>query len=226
MEKINVQIHPSWKAVLAKEFSSAYFQDLKEFLISEKQHYAVFPPGAHIFEAFNRTPFDKVKVVILGQDPYHGPGQAHGLCFSVPAGTAFPPSLQNIFRELQTDIDMPYPKNGDLSHWANQGVLLLNTTLTVRANQPGSHQGRGWEIFTDSVIKKLSEQQSGIVFLLWGNFARDKKSLIDLSKHFVLEAPHPSPLSVYRGFYGCKHFSIANRILSENASKPIDWLIV
>lgn len=225
MGKINAQIHPSWKAVLADEFSSPYFQDLKEFLINEKQHYMVFPPGTHIFEAFNRTQFEKVKVVILGQDPYHGPGQAHGLCFSVPAGTDFPPSLQNIFRELQTDIDMPYPKNGDLSHWANQGVLLLNATLTVRANTAGSHQGRGWEIFTDSVIKKLSEQRSGIVFLLWGNYARDKKLLIDLSKHFVLEAPHPSPLSAYRGFFGCQHFSQANQILSENGSKPIDWQI-
>ena len=226
MERINPQIHPSWKEALAEEFSGAYFQDLKEFLISEKKSYAVFPAGVHIFEAFNRTPFDKVKVVILGQDPYHGLGQAHGLCFSVPAGTAFPPSLQNIFRELQTDLGMPYPEKGDLSHWANQGVLLLNAALTVRANLAGSHQGRGWEIFTDAVIKKLSEQRSGIVFLLWGNYARNKKSLIDLNKHFVLEAPHPSPLSVYRGFYGCKHFSKANQILTENGIKAIDWRIV
>ncbi|MDY0101933.1 MAG: uracil-DNA glycosylase [Lentimicrobium sp.] len=222
---MNPQIHSSWKAALADEFSSSYFQDLKAFLINEKQHYPVFPPGEYIFEAFNRTAFDKVKVVILGQDPYHGPGQAHGLCFSVPAGIAFPPSLQNIFRELQTDIDMPYPKNGDLSVWANQGVLLLNATLTVRANTAGSHQGRGWETFTDAVIKKLSDQRSGIVFLLWGNYARNKKSLIDLNKHFILEAPHPSPLSVYRGFYGCKHFSKANQLLIENDNLPINWRI-
>lgn len=226
MGKINPQIHPSWKAVLAEEFSSSYFQDLKDFLIGEKQRYTVFPPGVYIFEAFNRTPFDKVKVVILGQDPYHGPGQAHGLCFSVPAGTAFPPSLQNIFRELQTDIGMSYPEKGDLSSWANQGVLLLNATLTVRANSAGSHQGRGWEVFTNSVIKNLSEHRSGIVFLLWGNFAREKKALIDLDKHYVLEAPHPSPLSVYRGFYGCKHFSKTNQILSGNGNSPIDWHIV
>lgn len=225
MEKINPQIHPSWKTVLAEEFSAPYFQDLKLFLVGEKSEYLVFPSGEHIFEAFNRTPFEKVKVVILGQDPYHGPGQAHGLCFSVPAGTVFPPSLQNIFRELQTDMGMPYPTKGDLSPWADQGVLLLNATLTVRANKAGSHQGKGWETFTNAVIKKLSEQRSGIVFLLWGNYARDKKALIDLNKHFALEAPHPSPLSVYRGFYGSKHFSKTNQILSENGSKPIDWRI-
>ena len=225
MEKINPKINHTWKVALEEEFLSPYFQELKEFLVTEKKAYAVFPPGDHIFAAFNRTPFEKVKVVILGQDPYHGPGQAHGLCFSVPAGTALPPSLKNIFRELQTDTGMAYPTKGDLSPWADQGVLLLNATLTVRANSAGSHQGKGWETFTNAVIKKLSEQRSGIVFLLWGNYARDKKSLIDMSKHFVLEAPHPSPLSVYRGFYGCKHFSKVNQILTENGSKPIDWRI-
>ena len=225
MGNINPQIHPSWKIILAEEFSSPYFQDLKRFLVEEKKVYSVFPQGGHIFEAFNRTPFEKVKVVILGQDPYHGAGQAHGLCFSVPAGTAFPPSLQNIFRELQTDTGVAYPTKGDLSFWADQGVLLLNATLTVRANTAGSHQGKGWETFTNAVIKKLSEERSGIVFLLWGNYARDKKSLIDLNKHFILEAPHPSPLSVYRGFYGSKHFTKANQILTENGSKPIDWRV-
>lgn len=225
MGNINPQIHPSWKVVLAEEFSSPYFQDLKKFLVEEKKEFAVFPAGGQIFEAFNRTPFDKVKVVILGQDPYHGPGQAHGLCFSVPAGTAFPPSLQNIFRELQTDTGVAYPTKGDLSPWADQGVLLLNATLTVRANKAGAHQGKGWETFTNAVIKKLSEERSGIVFILWGNYARDKKSIIDLSKHFILEGPHPSPLSVYRGFYGSKPFSKTNQILTENGGKPIDWRI-
>lgn len=223
MGNINPQIHPSWKIILAEEFSSPYFQELKTFLVDEKKEHPVYPQGNHIFEAFNRTPFEKVKVVILGQDPYHGPGQAHGLCFSVPAGIAFPPSLQNIFRELQTDTGLPYPAKGDLSPWADQGVLLLNTSLTVRAQTPAAHKGKGWEIFTDAVIKKLSEQRSGVVFILWGNFARNKKSLIDVSKHFVLEAPHPSPLSVYRGFYGSKPFTKTNQILSENGSRPIDW---
>lgn len=225
MEKINPQIHPSWNIALGEQFSDPYFQELKAFLVEEKKSYTVLPAGGHIFEAFNRTPFEKVKVVILGQDPYHGPGQAHGLCFSVQAGTAFPPSLKNIFRELQTDTGVPYPSKGDLSPWADQGVLLLNTILTVRANAASSHQGKGWERFTSAAIEKLSEERSGIVFLLWGTQARGKKSLIDLNKHFVLEAPHPSPLSVYRGFYGSKHFSKTNQILTENGSKPIDWQI-
>ncbi|MBW6489605.1 MAG: uracil-DNA glycosylase [Lentimicrobium sp.] len=220
---MNPQIHESWKQVLSEEFSSPYFQDLKEFLIEEKKKYRIYPPGNQIFEAFNKTPFDKVKIVLLGQDPYHGDGQAHGLCFSVPSGVDFPPSLQNIFRELQTDTGLSYPKSGNLAAWAERGVLLLNATLTVRANQAGSHQGRGWEIFTNAVIKKLSEERANLVFLLWGNFAREKKSLIDLSKHFVLEAPHPSPLSVYRGFYGCKHFSKANELLVSKGIEPIVW---
>lgn len=225
MGQINPQIHESWKNVLSDEFSSPYFQRLKDFLIEEKKSHIVYPSGANIFEAFNRTPFGQVKVVIIGQDPYHGERQAHGLCFSVPSGIAFPPSLQNIFRELQTDTGLAYPLSGDLSPWAAQGVLLLNATLTVRANEAGSHQGRGWEFFTDAVIRKLSAHRSHLVFLLWGNYARDKKSLIDLSKHYVLEAPHPSPLSVYRGFYGCKHFTKANEILTENGIRPIDWCL-
>ncbi|KAF0201841.1 MAG: uracil-DNA [Bacteroidetes bacterium] len=225
MGQINPQIHESWKNILSEEFSSPYFLGLKDFLVEEKKTYVVYPAGANIFQAFNRTPFEKVKVVVIGQDPYHGEGQAHGLCFSVPAGIAFPPSLQNIFRELQTDTGLPYPVTGDLSRWAAQGVLLMNATLTVRANQAGSHQGRGWEIFTDAVIRKLSAQRSHLVFLLWGNYARDKKSLIDLSKHYVLEAPHPSPLSVYRGFYGCKHFTKANEILVQNGITPVDWRV-
>jgi uracil-DNA glycosylase len=223
MGQINPQIHESWRNVLSDEFSSPYFQRLKDFLVEEKKNHLVYPAGAHIFEAFNRTPFDKVKIVILGQDPYHGEGQAHGLCFSVPSGISFPPSLQNIFRELQTDTGIPYPKTGDLSRWAEQGVLLVNATLTVRANQAGSHQRKGWEEFTDAVIRKLSEQREHLVFLLWGNFAGNKKILIDLNKHFVLEAPHPSPLSAYRGFFGCKHFTMANEILAENEIAPVDW---
>lgn len=223
MTEINPVIEESWKKVLGEEFDKPYFRALKSFLVEEKQRVMVYPPGKNIFEAFNRTPFHSVKVVILGQDPYHGAGQAHGLCFSVPGGVAFPPSLQNIFRELQTDLDIPYPKSGNLSRWADQGVLLLNATLTVRANQAGSHQKQGWESFTDGAIQKLSEQRSKLVFLLWGKFAQNKKSLIDLSRHYVLEAPHPSPLSVYRGFFGCAHFSKANRLLVENGIKPIDW---
>jgi uracil-DNA glycosylase len=223
MTEINPVIEESWKKVLGEEFDKPYFRALKSFLVEEKQRVLVYPPGKNIFEAFNRTPFHNVKVVILGQDPYHGAGQAHGLCFSVPGGVAFPPSLQNIFRELQTDLDIPYPKSGNLSRWADQGVLLLNATLTVRANQAGSHQKQGWESFTDGAIQKLSEQRSKLVFLLWGKFAQNKKSLIDLSRHYVLEAPHPSPLSVYRGFFGCAHFSKANRLLVENGIKPINW---
>lgn len=223
MSQINPVIEKSWKVALSNEFEQPYFQMLKDFLTEEKRTATVYPAGKNIFEAFNRTPFPKVKVVILGQDPYHGPGQAHGLCFSVPAGIAFPPSLQNIFRELQTDLDIPFPKSGDLSRWADQGVLLLNATLTVRDGKPGSHQGKGWETFTNAVIRELSAQRSGLVFLLWGSYAREKKSLIDLSKHFVLEAPHPSPLSVYRGFYGSKHFSKANQLLQENGMKPVNW---
>jgi uracil-DNA glycosylase len=223
MTEINPQIEESWKKILFAEFEKPYFSELKSFLVSEKARYAVYPPGPKIFEAFNRTPFGKVKVVLLGQDPYHGPGQAHGLCFSVPAGVVFPPSLQNILRELQTDLGYPYPQSGDLSKWADQGVFLLNATLTVRANQAGSHQGRGWETFTDSVISALSSERDKLVFLLWGKYARNKTSLIDTSKHYVLEAPHPSPLSVYRGFFGCRHFSLTNQLLADAGLSPVDW---
>lgn len=223
MTVVRPVIEESWKEVLGKEFEQPYFQALKAFLVEEKRVGPVYPPGKNIFEAFNRTPFNKVKVVILGQDPYHGPGQAHGLCFSVPGDVVFPPSLQNIFRELQTDVDIPYPKSGNLSRWADQGVLLLNATLTVRANQAGSHQKKGWETFTDAVIRKLSQKREKLVFICWGSYARNKKQLIDQARHYVLEAPHPSPLSVYRGFFGCKHFSKTNDLLILNGIKPIDW---
>jgi uracil-DNA glycosylase len=217
------QLEESWLSVLGNEFSEPYFQDLKQFLISEKQQYPVYPPGSLIFEAFNRTPFDKLKVVLLGQDPYHGAGQAHGMCFSVPFGVKPPPSLENIFKELSSDLGLKIPNHGNLTKWAEQGVLLLNATLTVRANLAGSHQNKGWEQFTDKAISALSEQQEGIVFLLWGSYAQAKDKLIDESKHYILKAPHPSPLSVYRGFYGCKHFSKTNEILFETNRQPIDW---
>ena len=223
MTEKTAQLEESWLNVLGNEFSKPYFQDLKQFLIAEKQQYQVYPPGSQIFEAFNRTPFDKVKVVLLGQDPYHGQGQAHGLCFSVPAGVKPPPSLENIFKELSSDIGIRLPNHGNLTKWADQGVLLLNATLTVRANMAGSHQNKGWEQFTDKAILALSEQREGIVFLLWGSYAQAKDKLIDESKHFILKAPHPSPLSVYRGFYGCKHFSKTNEILFETNREPIDW---
>lgn len=222
-EQINPQIDQEWKEVLTEEFQKPYFETLRNFLVEEKKKFVIYPPGKNIFEAFNRTPFSKVRVVILGQDPYHGQGQAHGLCFSVPSGVDFPPSLQNILKELESDLGIPFPKSGDLSKWAGQGVLLLNATLTVRANLAGSHQGHGWEQFTDEAIRKLSERHTGLVFLLWGNYARNKKNLIEIGKHFILEAPHPSPLSVYRGFSGCRHFSVANNWLEKNGKPPIDW---
>jgi len=222
-EQINPQIDQEWKEVLTEEFHKPYFETLRKFLVEEKKMFVIYPPGKNIFEAFNRTPFSEVKVVILGQDPYHGPGQAHGLCFSVPSGVVFPPSLQNILKELESDLEIPFPESGDLSKWADQGVLLLNATLTVRANQAGSHQGNGWEQFTDAAIRNLSERHTGLVFLLWGNYARNKKNLIDLGKHLILEAPHPSPLSVYRGFFGCRHFSVVNKWLEKNGKLPIDW---
>ena len=223
MGQINPQINDEWKKELSDEFQKPYFEALRIFLVDEKKQYQVYPPGPVIFEAFNSTPFSRVKVIILGQDPYHGPGQAHGLCFSVPDGVLFPPSLQNILKELETDLGIPYPRSGNLTHWADQGVLLLNATLTVRANQAGSHQGKGWEQFTDAVIRKLSEKCSGLVFMLWGNYARNKKAIIDTTKHCILEAPHPSPLSVYRGFFGCRHFSSANEWLVSKGLTPVDW---
>ena len=222
---VNPIIEGSWKSALAEQFAAPYFEQLKQFLVAEKQQYVVYPPGPLIFNAFNLTPFDKVKVVIIGQDPYHEPGQAHGLCFSVQPGTKFPPSLVNIFQELQNDVGIPAPQNGNLENWARQGVLLLNATLTVRAHQAGSHQRRGWEIFTDAAISQLSQKRSGLVFLLWGSYAQAKIQLIDTSKHFVLTAPHPSPLSAYRGFFGCKHFSKTNEILIQNGQTPIDWRV-
>lgn len=213
----------SWFDALNSEFDSPYFQELQSFLLNEETQHTIFPPTSMIFNAFNHTPLHSVKAVIIGQDPYHGVGQAHGLCFSVPEGVAIPPSLKNIFKEMNDDIGAPMPKSGNLEKWADEGVLLLNSTLTVNSGKAGSHQGRGWERFTDKVIRSISEKRSGVVFVLWGRFAINKAKLIDKSKHTILTAPHPSPLSVYRGFYGCKHFSQTNSILKENGLDPIDW---
>lgn len=225
MSEQKVKIHPDWYQILEDQFESDYFQNLKSFLIEEKKKYRIYPPGNKIFSAFDHTPPDNVKVVIIGQDPYHGPGQAHGLCFSVNDGIPHPPSLRNIFKEIEKDLDYPYPKSGNLEPWAKQGVLLLNATLTVRARQAGSHQKKGWETFTDTVIKRLSDQKEGLVFLLWGSFAIAKKALIDDNKHYVLTTVHPSPLSAHRGFFGCKHFSKTNEILKEKGETPIVWRI-
>jgi uracil-DNA glycosylase len=225
MEPLKPAIEESWKNVLQEEFKKSYFMVLKEFLVEEKKRYRVFPPGSMIFNAFNHTPFDKVKVVFIGQDPYHGYGQAHGLCFSVPEDVKKPPSLENIFKELQSDLGIPVANHGSLVKWADQGVLLLNATLTVRENQAGSHQNKGWEIFTDAVILKLSEQKQNLVFVLWGNYAIAKKSLIDSTKHHILTAAHPSPFSVFKGFFGCRHFSAINKILAELGMEEIDWRV-
>jgi uracil-DNA glycosylase len=223
MTEIKPQIEESWKEILRDEFNASYFISIKEFLVEEKQKFTIYPPGGLIFNAFNLTPYDAVRVVILGQDPYHGQGQAHGLCFSVPRGIAAPPSLINIFKEIRQDVGIPIPKHGNLERWARQGVLLLNATLTVRANQAGSHQRKGWENFTDAVIRQLSKQRAGLVFLLWGKFAQDKESLIDTNKHYILKAAHPSPYSAYNGFFGCKHFSKTNEILRRHGLPEIDW---
>jgi len=223
MEKINPILEESWKLILGKEFDKPYFTDLKQFLVEEKKKFRVFPPGSQIFHAFNRTPFEKVRVVILGQDPYHGVGQAHGLCFSVPDGTPKPPSLINIFKEIENDLGISSPLTGNLSKWADQGVLLLNATLTVRENLAGSHQNKGWETFTDAAIIQLSERRNGLIFVLWGNYAGAKKILIDTSRHFILAAAHPSPLSASRGFFGCKHFSQINNLLKQMSVPEIDW---
>ncbi len=222
---INPSIDSSWREVLLDEFQKQYFLELKNFLIEEKRKYTVYPKGTEIFNAFNSTPFENVKVVILGQDPYHGPGQAHGLCFSVPKGITPPPSLVNIFKEVQSDIGIPAPNHGNLLNWAKQGVLLLNATLTVRANIAGSHQKKGWEVFTDYVIQRVSDLRKDVVFLLWGAYAQAKTSMVDQRKHCVLTAPHPSPLSAHRGFLGCKHFSQANHFLISRGLTPIDWSV-
>lgn len=225
---MDVQIHPGWKAVLKDEFSKTYFQQVVTFLKTEKaQGKVIYPPGPLIFNAFNQTPFDKVRVVILGQDPYHGPGQAHGLSFSVPAGIKPPPSLVNIFKEIENDLGVKMPMEyGNLTKWAEQGVLLLNAALTVRAGEPFSHARYGWAEFTDAVISKVSELKEGVVFLLWGKFAQEKQILIDESKHFVLKAAHPSPFSADKGFFGCKHFSKANALLMKQGLEPIDWKLL
>ena len=222
---IDPKISSSWKEALREEFQSQYFTDLKTFLLEEKSKYNIYPPGDRIFAAFDHTPFDEVRVVILGQDPYHGTGQAHGLCFSVPQGIKKPPSLVNIFKEIRDDMGYAIPESGNLEKWAKQGVLLINATLTVRANNAGSHQNKGWEQFTDAVIRKLSNERSGIIFILWGNFAIAKKSLIDITRHFVLTAAHPSPFSSYRGFFGCRHFSKTNELLQDLGKPEIDWKI-
>lgn len=222
---VNPIIHESWKEVLKSEFTQPYMNELKTFLVEEKKHYTLFPRGNDIFNAFNLCPFDAVKVVILGQDPYHGPRQAHGLSFSVQKGVPLPPSLQNIFKELVDDIGCEYPKSGDLSSWATQGVLLLNTLLTVRTGEPFSHKDRGWEPFTDQVIKTLSIRCEHIVFILWGAHAGKKSALIDATKHLILKAPHPSPLSSYRGFFGSKPFSQTNGYLESQGIPSIKWCI-
>ena len=221
---MNVKIEESWKRVLADEFSSLYFKNLAAFVKTAYANGVVYPPGKYIFEAFNRTPFDKVKVVILGQDPYHEPNQAHGLCFSVQKGVRLPPSLVNIYKELEDEFGTKFPdRDGDLSHWADQGVLLLNATLTVAAGNAGSHQGRGWEMFTDAVVSKLAEQRENLVFMLWGSYARRKGAVINRKRHLVLECAHPSPLSVYRGFFGCGHFRKANEYLECKGLPAINW---
>ncbi|TZF84793.1 uracil-DNA glycosylase [Pedobacter sp. BS3] len=222
-----IQLEDSWKELLAEEFDKQYMKDLKAFLQQEKaEGRVIYPPSSLIFNAFNHTPVDKTKAVIIGQDPYHGKGQAHGLCFSVQKGVAIPPSLRSIYKELQDDIPgFRYPSHGDLTQWTEQGVLMLNATLTVRAGEPGSHQHKGWEEFTDTAIHKLSEKRSGIVFLLWGKFAQSKEVLIDTKKHYILKAAHPSPYSADHGFFGCRHFSKTNAILQENGQEPIDWQI-
>lgn len=220
---MNVQIEAGWKARLAEEFEKPYFVRLTDFVRQEYHTTTCYPPGRLIFNAFNLCPFDKVKVVIIGQDPYHGPGQAHGLCFSVNDGVLFPPSLRNIFKEIEDDLGTPMPASGNLTRWAEQGVLLLNATLTVRAHQAGSHQHRGWEEFTDAAIKALAEQREGLVFILWGSYAQKKGAFIDKTRHLVLASAHPSPLSAFHGFFGNKHFSRTNAYLIQHGETPINW---
>ena len=220
---MNVQIETSWKEKLSDEFEKPYFKELTDFVRQEYKTQVCYPPGNLIFNAFNLCPFDQVKVVIIGQDPYHGPGQAHGLCFSVNDGIPFPPSLQNIFKEIQADLGKEVPATGNLTRWAQQGVLLLNATLTVRAHQAASHQRHGWEEFTDAVIRKLSQERDHLVFILWGAYAQKKGAVIDRERHLVLTSAHPSPLSAYHGFFGNKHFSLTNAYLEQYGKTPINW---
>ena len=220
---MNVRIDESWRERLQSEFDAPYFAQLTDFVRHEYATTRVYPPGSQMFAAFAACPFDKVKVVILVQDPYHEPGQAHGLCFSVNDGVPFPPSLQNIFKEIHDDIGTPVPMSGDLTRWANQGVLLLNATLTVRAHQAGSHQNKGWEQFTDAVIHRLAQERENLVFILWGSYAQRKGEFIDRSRHLVLQSPHPSPLSAHRGFFGNRHFSRTNEYLTAHGIEPILW---
>jgi len=220
---MEVRIDRSWKEHLQTEFDKPYFKTLTDFVRDEYARATVYPPGRLIFNAFDLCPFDKVKVVIIGQDPYHEPGQAHGLCFSVQDGTQFPPSLRNIFKEISDDLGKPVPVSGDLTRWARQGVLLLNATLTVRAGLAGSHQGKGWEEFTDAVIRELNASRDGLVFILWGSYAKKKGAVIDRSRHLVLSSAHPSPLSAYNGFFGNHHFSLTNDWLIKHGEAPIEW---
>mgnify|MGYP001602521958 FL=1 len=221
-----VKIHPSWKEVLKEEFGKQYFEELVNFVKKEYAEATVYPEGKNIFRAFELCPFESVKVVILGQDPYHGKDQANGLCFSVNSDVALPPSLQNIYKEIEEDLNVKMPQKGNLDGWASQGILLLNATLTVRANQAGSHQQKGWEPFTDAVIKAISEKCEHVVFILWGKYAQEKGRVIDRVKHFVLTAAHPSPFSAYNGFFGCKHFSKTNEYLAKIGEKTIDWVAI
>jgi uracil-DNA glycosylase len=220
---MDVKIEESWKKVLASEFEKPYFAQLINFVKAEYAAGTVYPEGKNIFNAFNLCPLPNVKVVIIGQDPYHEPRQAHGLCFSVQDGVEFPPSLQNIFKEIESDLGTPVPQSGNLERWARQGVFLLNSILTVRAHQAASHANKGWETFTDEVIKQISDKTENVVFMLWGNYAKVKGKVIDTKKHLILNTVHPSPLSVYRGFFGCKHFSRANQYLTEHGKTPIIW---
>lgn len=220
---MEVKIEESWKKALADEFNKPYFEQLTAFVKAEYATTTVYPEGKNIFNAFNLCPLPNVKVVIIGQDPYHEPRQAHGLCFSVQDGVEFPPSLQNIFKEIESDLGTPVPPSGNLERWARQGVFLLNSILTVRAHQAASHANKGWETFTDEVIKQISDKTENVVFMLWGNYAKVKGKVIDTKKHLILNTVHPSPLSVYRGFFGCKHFSRANQYLTEHGKTPIIW---
>ena len=223
LNKMEVSIEQSWKTRLQSEFDKPYFKTLTDFVREEYRTNTIYPPGKLIFNAFNLCPFYNVKVVIIGQDPYHGPGQAHGLCFSVQDGVDYPPSLRNIFKEIQSDIGTPIPASGDLTRWAKQGVLLLNATLTVRANLAGSHQRHGWETFTDAVINAVATEKQNVVYILWGSYAQQKAAMVDRNNNLVLESVHPSPLSASRGFFGNHHFSRANQYLVEHGKEPIEW---